>query len=618
MSDTDNNYKDVAFAVIILLVLQTLLAIKVGVFNGLLGGTDVYMWLNRVQALYTHGDWSDHSLTRINPPEGYEQHWTRPYDFLLFAGAWAGSFFTDFKTSLHVWGVLISPILEIFALFAFIWLIKPLTGIREKGVSGILFVTQMGIIASFVAGRADHQSLILLLFILSLGIGLRMLISPFNARTCYIAALISGLAIWVSVESILLPLLMVTAFGVFWLRGDPSVTRKLTHYSVALVLFITIFRLIEFGPSRFLDPALDQLSIVYITLFGMIALYWSLVSGYNHVAENEADTLTKVVSALAWCAFMVILLANYYPGFFAGPMSNSGELFQRVHLSKVKELQPAISIAALNSENWLYAFAKFFLWVGIIIPGIPLLISRITQSHDDDERICWSFIGILCLAYIPLSLSELRWASYTAILMLPGYIWLISRLMQICTNRLNGQLAGLARITILVGSVSIFALPKVFIGEEEGDRQQDVGCPLIPISEFLSNPASTGGGAKNLLAFTDFGPEILYRTPHSVFSIPSHRHHSGFTDSFMIMTAIDDRDAMRLILDREINLILLCPEGHEKHFYSSTEDKPTFHKRLASDDAPEWLERVILPDELAEPFMLYRVRQGEPAKTPPN
>jgi hypothetical protein len=613
MPANSGNSKDVTIALIILLVLQALLAVKVGVFDGFLGDTDVYMWLNRVLDLHAHGDWSNHTLSRIDPPYGYEQHWTRPYDFLLYGGAWLGSFFTDFRTSLHIWGVLISPVLEVLALFAFIWFIRPLTENRENGIAGLLFVTQMGIIASFVAGRADHQSLILLLFILSLGIGLRLLMSGFNARTCYLAALVASLAIWVSVESILYPLVMVAAFGIFWMSGHSSLLRTLTHFSVSLVFFLGCARLLEFGPSRFLEPTLDQLSIVYVTLFGLMALYWMLVTVYDHYRGNEQGLAFKIASALAWSAVMVGLMHYCYPGFFAGPMSNVDELFRQVHLAKIKELQPSISIKALTGEDWLTAFSKSFLWVGIILPGIPLLVARIRNTQGS-TRLGWGFIGIFGLVFVPLSIMELRWAPYTVILILPGYIWLVITLMQQATDTLRGSMAGLARIGVLVGSVVIFALPTVLFSEEEEEgKAKTAECPLIPISGYLSDPTVFGQTPHNLLAFTDFGPELLYRTPHYIYSIPSHRPHSGFHDSYMIMIASDNEEARKLVEKRAIDLLLICPGGHEDHFYARSDDLPTLYERLNSGSLPEWLQTMDLPENLKEHFQLFQVITHSPA-----
>ena len=604
-----NSYRDLSIAIIVLIVLQTLLAIKVGIFDGLLGDTDVYMWLNRVLDLHAHGNWSDHTLQRIDPPYGYEQHWTRPYDFLLYGGAWLGSYFTDFRTALHVWGVLISPVLEVLALFAFIWFIRPLTNNRENGIAGLLFVTQMGIIASFVAGRADHQSLILLLFILSIGLGQRLLIGSFNRTLCYMAALIAAFAIWVSIESILFPTLTILIFSLYWLSGEAYISRKLAHYSVALVSFLIIFRLIEHESHRVWEPVADQISIFYISLFGLIALFWVLVHIVEHLTGKNIKPPYRLLSGVVWTVCIALLLEIIFPGFLSGPWGQIDELYRQVHHLKTKELQPVISSANLTSDDWLPSLLKFDLWLGIIIPGIPALIYLAVKSHGIKKQL-WFFLSICSLLYVPLSVNGIRWAPFTVILMLPGYIVLVASLLQIITRAYEGLTASLLRISLIVSSVIVFSMPTVLF-EESKNKDLSTNCPLIDISEYLSDPYGLGGKPENLLAFTDFGPELLYRTPHSVFSIPSHRHHSGFTDSYHIMASASDVEAHQLITKRNINLILLCPDGHESHFYQSDSNSDTFHDRLSQQMYPAWIEQVTLTKETGKSFLLYRVIQSE-------
>lgn len=609
MTSSRGNYQDATVAVVLLLVIQALLATQVGVFNGILVDSDVYMWLNRASQLVGNGNWFDHSLPRIDPPVGYEQHWTRPFDMVLISGAWLGSFITEFSQSLYIWSVVVSPLLGVLALFSFLWQINPFLGNKEYGVAGLLFVTQMSIISTFAAGRADHQSLILLLFILSLGTGLRMLLRPFSQQSSYLPALVAALAIWVSVESILFPLLTIFAFGLYWLLGENGITRKLVHYSIALFLLLILFRMVEFGPSQLFEPALDQISIIYIALFGLLALYWILVYGFECRTGKNTRFPVKLSVAIAWAVCTAILLEYCFPGFLSGPMSNIDDLFKRVHLAKIKELQPVISLTAFSTGDWLEPILRFSLWLGIIVPGIPVLIYLILKSKGT-VRQSWAFIGIFSLAYIPLSLNEIRWTPYTAILMLPGYIWGVMSLIQHIAGRYKGQGAGLMRVLVLVASVIIFALPKVLFSEDK-ETNKVGSCPLIPISEYLSNPATWGDRTRNVLAFTDFGPELLYRTPHAIFSIPSHRYHPGFTDSYMIMTATDDTQARHLTMDRRIDLILICPKGEEQHFYAMKDDAQSLHKRLSSDKPPAWLEQIVLPDNLSSAFKLYLVDRSE-------
>jgi len=605
MHGSVNTYKDVPGAIIILLVIQVLMAIKVGVFDGTLGDTDVYMWLNRVLQIHESGNWADHIIHRINPPTGYEQHWTRPFDALLFAGAWLGSLVTDFGSALYAWSVLISPVLEILALLAIFWALSPLLKDTENEVLGLLFITQMGVITSFVAGRADHQSLIILLFLLSLGSGIQMLVRSYNRYVCYRTGLVSALAIWVSIESLLFSLLIYPALGIFWLLGEKDITRKLLQYSLSVFILLVLFRVIELGQARLFEPVIDQISIVYIILFGLLTVFWGLVHWYEKRRGESGRLPGRLVLALSGIIVTGILMEFFFPGFFAGPMGNVDELFRRVHLVKIKELQPVLAIHSLSADNWLQYLARFILWLGIIIPGVPLLV-YLLWKNTGNRRLAWVYIAVASLVYLPLALMEIRWVPYVAILMLPGYAWLVANIMQGITARIQDRVAGPLRIMTLVTSVIIFALPKVIIGDEDGENKNRA-CPLAPVSRYLDDVHRWGDRSRNILAFTDFGPELVYRTRHSVFSIPSHRYHSGFTDSYHIMTAVDDEQALKIIQERRVDLILVCPGGHEEHFYEGKEKNSIFHQRISGGVAPEWLTEISLPPDVAESFRLYEV-----------
>ena len=58
---------------------------------------DGYWHLLRVESLYNTGNIYDTALFRSNAPYGESLHWTRSFDLILYAGAYLGSFFVDFK-----------------------------------------------------------------------------------------------------------------------------------------------------------------------------------------------------------------------------------------------------------------------------------------------------------------------------------------------------------------------------------------------------------------------------------------------------------------------------------------------------------------------------------------
>jgi hypothetical protein len=80
--DQKRLFKYALGATLMILIIQTMMAVRFGIFDGFLIGTDTYSWLTRVLHLHETGNWFDATIPRIDPPHGFEQHWTRPFDGL--------------------------------------------------------------------------------------------------------------------------------------------------------------------------------------------------------------------------------------------------------------------------------------------------------------------------------------------------------------------------------------------------------------------------------------------------------------------------------------------------------------------------------------------------------
>lgn len=126
--------------------------------------------------------------------------------------------------------------------------------------------------------------------------------------------------------------------------------------------------------------------------------------------------------------------------------------------------------------------------------------------------------------------------------------------------------------------------------------------PMVPsVSRLGSEP-------KRLLAFVDFGPELLYRTAHSVFSIPNHRYQPGFTASYRIMAAEDFAVAAALAAESRVEMIAICPTSAENKFYKPETGGRTLYRALAEGDVPDFLTPRPVPRDLAGGFRLFEVR----------
>ena len=128
-------------------------------------------------------------------------------------------------------------------------------------------------------------------------------------------------------------------------------------------------------------------------------------------------------------------------------------------------------------------------------------------------------------------------------------------------------------------------------------------------------------------------PELLYRTPHSVLSIPNHRPQPGFARDL----AHPDRDRRGRRAGRarpaSASTGSCCARARPNGRCSPCRRRarPTLYQRLADGQAPSWLRPLPLEGDLAAEARLFEVirpsdadgrdrprRRSEPAMTGPN
>jgi hypothetical protein len=139
---------------------------------------------------------------------------------------------------------------------------------------------------------------------------------------------------------------------------------------------LILFRVIKYGRSRLFEPAFDQISIVYIALFGVLLAYWALVYWYEELCGEGWRLPARFGAAASAVVVTGMLMETCFPGFLSGPMGNMDELFRRVHLVKIKELQPVVPLHALTSDNQFQYLTRFSLWLGMKIISTRARMTR--------------------------------------------------------------------------------------------------------------------------------------------------------------------------------------------------------------------------------------------------
>ena len=573
------------------------------VLDGELVGPDSYMRLNRVIQLVGGCGWFDSTIPRSNAPYGEVLHWTRPFDVLLLIGAWPMTLVFDFPTALFWSGALISPVLQLITLAVLCWAAAPIFDRQRMVYLGILFVLQPALFNYFLAGRSDHHSLILMLFVLGLGFALRLVQRRFRPGLCHAAGAVAGMALWVSVESLFALFVSVGVLGLFWVVDGGDFRRKSLHFAGALLLALSVMLLLDRPWQSLMVPEYDRLSIVHLTLAAALAGFWAAASwaaARGRLCARPAGRLTLAVAgSLATAAVMWLV----FPKFFSGPFVDIDPRVVPIWLSQVLEVRPLVDLDNLDLVWPLF-------WLGIAVPSVPFLSWMLWREHGAATARAWIYVAVALLVYVPLSFYQVRWATYAELLLLLPYSELLWRLLERTHALRHALMQAAARAFLVVA----FCLAFPILGQAVRAVQASPtsfadasGCPITRIARYLDDAEGWGRRPRTIATLLDFGPELVCRTPHRVIATPYHRNGAGIVDTHRFMTATDEAVARALAETRRIDLILLCPSPVEAANFALAHARTTLYQRLRGGETPPWLRRVTLPPNLADAFELFEV-----------
>lgn len=602
------SYRALWFPIVIAVMIQFIFVVRgvTPVLEGGLYGPDSYMRLVRVGELAESGRWFDGVSMRSNAPYGEELHWSRPFDVLMLAGAALLTPFLGFERALYGWGVLISPALQIAALFALFWAGAPLFERRGRVFLGVVFVCQPGVFYAFMAGRPDHHSLLGLLFVISVGFTLRLLDRPFAGRRCLAAGGVAALAMWVSAEALAPTGLMLAALGAFWIWRGEDFAQKSLVVVLALIAGTALALLLDPPGAGLLAPIYDRFSVVHVVLFTAIALFWAVAAVLQERAPGGLGRGARLLLGVAGVAVLAGGTWALFPKFLGGPYVDVDPRILPLYLDLVEEVQPLLKGDVASLKEVVF-------WLGAAIPAIPFLVHRGIRG-EGGERALWLYLLGAALVFIPLVLYQLRWSTYTGLLL----VFPVTGLLMATLAYLDRQMKLPWRAVARAMTVTLFSVGFLFLGsvlkrqgtayaEAKNFQAEKRECAIRDFAAYAGTRGMTAGRTERILANLFLGPELLYRTPHEVIATPYHRNAAGIFDAHAIMTAAEDDTARAIIARRGITWILICDDKAERILYRTPDSRSTFYRRLTRGALPPWLVRRELPPELGA-FRLFEVR----------
>ncbi len=570
----------------------------INVLEGELLGTDSYTRLNRVAFVHEQGDWNNSIFPRSNAPYGESIHWTKPMDLLLLAGGTILAIIMPFSTGLYIWGVLISPILYVVAFMGIFYLMKESLDRLGVILLTIVFLLQPILASYFMIGRPDHHSLILAVFCWFLAGLYKWPAHMLHWRHFFFIGSMGAVGLWTSVEFLVPVGLFLIAATVFWIWQRERHAVYISRIMVAMFLMATMFLIVE----RFADDLFmieyDKISLPHCVLLGLIAVVWL---GINALGPHSSWTATIwqrtiVVGALSLVASIVQW--SLFPDFFKGPLADVDPTIKQLLWNNVAETQPLqLSEAIMN--------------LGMAILVLPFLVY--TLRHDG----IWGsqYQGILMLVgvsvFVPLAMYESRWTPYASIMLLIPYVAIVRSMLEWIGAQAASRNAEMSSLVVglvllfwpfTVGIALAFNEPKLELSVMDGN------CPINTLSKYLATDERWQGSSQTILAFQDFGPELLYRTSHKVIGTPMHRNQDGIKDTYRFMTAKDFDVPYKIAQRRHINLVAVCVQSKaESQFFYQTSDKIRVHEYLKNGKIPSWLSEVQLPEDLVNSFRLFKL-----------
>jgi hypothetical protein len=565
--------------------------------RGALADSDCYMRLLRVQKLWDTGRWYDPVSERSNAPYGETLHWTRPFDVLLLLGAAPPAPLVGFRTALFWWGVVISPILLFCTLLVFPWVTRPLLRGDGPRLATLLFIGQISVLAAFQPGRPDHHGLLLLLFVLTLGLALRLVQEPFRPALCYAAGALLALSLWVSIESIVAAAALFAVLAGLWVWRNEDFPDKCLHLGLATGGFLCVALLIERPPHDWAAVEFDRLSIVHVCLFGLVTAVFGVLSVLTRQTGILRHRPGRLLAGAGGALVAAVVMMALFPGFSRGPWADVDPAVVRVYLDNVAEVRPLF----WPHVQWSLVVPLF----GTAAFCLPLLLWR---SLKGPQPAAWMLVTVALILFSVLSVLQTRWCGYAQTLL----VWPTAALLAGLWTRLDRWtfLVGraLAKGLLVIGCMYLLLVAGTLaeMKAKAGSGEPPKRTLLVPICRYLENNDTWQGRPARILAPIFWGGEILYRTHHEVVATPYHRNAPGILDTYHVFTATTDDEALQIVRRRKVDLILLPPARAEPRKDPGTAEASTFSRRLRDGQGPPWCRKVELPAELSS-FLLFQV-----------
>jgi hypothetical protein len=590
---------------------------------------DDYMRLDETINWLRGQGWYDLSQPRLSPGAHTVIHWARLLDVPIAALMWPFLKEWGYRSSAML-AALIEPLILLVLLLALVpRMTKPLLG-RGDAKLATLFVPLIGsLLFNFSPGRVDHHNYEILIG----GVGLMALQYMILCRGGWRAGIFAGIAfaagLWISPEIMPCIILTLGALALYaaWRGGFLLCNAAVfgTAFAVATAALLPA----ALPAAQWNDRTISWFSGAYVIFAALAGAIFIIAWLLGRHTQSKILRLALIAALIGFAATLFIYAV---PDAMHGPFADYDSFDATTALENIGEAEPlseSLHILPYNHLSWGVVAVNY---VHFVLPEMLALMLCIWGFLTAPRRrAIWAVNGILLggttalavfLQYRVLWFAQIFELGPMAYIVFRFWDWFEGRWSE--ERRLHAAL-----IAFFVLSPAPLFTTMMVQHESQG------GCDLKPAAEFIAGPWGYIDRTYTILAGSNDGPELLFRTPHNVlaanFDVPANR------DVYDFFTARNDIIPQNILRRWHVDLVLTCRSipplytgtdharfGKNAFFKLGKDGKlhivsnlsrPTLAEKLIDGQTPGWLNPVEIP--ASKDYLLFEVHLPRPPTSSP-
>jgi hypothetical protein len=545
--------------------------------------TDDNMRMAQVHALLNGQGWYDLRQYKLNPPVGFDIHWSRLVDLPIAAielivRPFAGTVVAE-KTA-----AAIAPMLPLWvALVAMGLAARRLVSRDSFAIAAVLVLCCPSAMLMFSPLRVDHHGWQLA----TLALTIAGLADQDKLRGGLTMGLSSAVSLTIGLE--LMPFLVIAgAASVLRWVWDTEEAARLRGYALALGGGCAL------GYAGFTSYASSVARCDVLSPVWLSAMVTAGVLAFALSYLKTPDTRVRMIAAVVGGGVLAAAFALVWPQCLGRPEQISPELATK-WFNNIREAKP------LYSQPW----ATFVKVVSLPVVGVIGSFWAAGRARAEGRFGAWAPVALVSLVSLLLVLWQTRQGPAAQLMAVPGAtaaIWYLVPKFCSSTSVLV-RVIGVAATVLIVSGVAVPMAVDQFPAKPVTARSKAIGeanarCSTLPaLAPIARLPATT------IFTFVDLGPRLINVTPQKAVAGPYHRNGEAILD---VHHAFDGTPevARAIMLKHGATLLLTCPNMSESTNYRSRSPKG-FYSRLAKGEKFAWLESMPLPER--SPLLLWRI-----------